>query len=228
MRILVTGSKGTIGTVLINGMPGIEFVPFDLPEHDARNLADLTKAAEGCHGVIHLAWNTWDENFRNGGYHPDNSIMTSHIYEACIAAKVPKVLVASDVRVNHPSFLPSHAIATEEPVAPDSPYAANKLLMEKLGATYAEKHGLDVTCVRFGEVNIANTRPKNDPFEEAVWLSHEDLLSLVEKWIKSQVYVCRHVVINATSYHESHPYELGNPFRWEPRDDERGAPMQLD
>lgn len=228
MRILVTGSKGTIGTVLLNGMPGIDFVPFDLPEHDARNLADLTKAAEGCHGIIHLAWNTWDENFRNGGYSVDNSIMTSNIYEACVAAKVPKVLLASSVHVNRPSFLPSSSIGSEQPVTPDSPYGANKLLMEKLGATYAEKHGLDVTCVRFGCVESQNVRPKNDSFEEAVWLSHEDLLSLVEKWIKSQVYVCRHVVMHATSYHESHPYDLDNPFRWEPRDEERGTPMRLD
>jgi nucleoside-diphosphate-sugar epimerase len=219
MRILLTGSKGTIGTVLLNGLPGIEFVPFDLPEHDARNLADLTKAAQGCHGIIHLAWNMWDENFRNKGFSVDNGIMFSNVYEACVAAKVPKILLASSIHANRPAFLPNHPITSEEMGIPDSPYGANKLLMEKLGASYAEKHGIDVTCVRFGGVNTENVRPTSDPFEEAVWLSHEDLLALIEKWIKSQVYICRHVVMHATSYHESVVYDLDNPFRWEPKND---------
>jgi uronate dehydrogenase len=60
-------------------------------------------------------------------------------------------------------------------VRPDSRYGVSKAFGEALGAMYAYKHGLRVTCLRIG--NVANV--PIDQRRLAIWISPEDLAQLV-------------------------------------------------
>jgi uronate dehydrogenase len=66
-------------------------------------------------------------------------------------------------------------IGTDEPVRPDSRYGVSKAFGEALGALYAYKHGLRVTCIRIG--NFADAPV--DLRRLAIWISPEDLVQLI-------------------------------------------------
>ena len=66
-------------------------------------------------------------------------------------------------------------IGTDEPVRPDSRYGASKAFGEALGALYAYKHGLRVTCLRIGNV----TDTPADKRRLSIWLSPQDLVQLI-------------------------------------------------
>jgi uronate dehydrogenase len=60
-------------------------------------------------------------------------------------------------------------------VRPDSRYGVSKAFGEALGALYADKHGLRVTCIRIGNVN-------DKPIDQrrlSIWIKPDDLAQLV-------------------------------------------------
>ena len=78
-----------------------------------------------------------------------NIIGCYNLFEAARRKKVKRVVFASS---NHAvGFYPrQRKIGTDEPVRPDSRYGVSKAFGEALGALYAYKHGLRVTCIRIG------------------------------------------------------------------------------
>jgi uronate dehydrogenase len=58
---------------------------------------------------------------------------------------------------------------------PDSRYGVSKVFGEALGSLYAHKYGMEVVCVRIGNVN---PRPM-DKRRLSIWLSPRDLAQLV-------------------------------------------------
>ena len=67
-----------------------------------------------------------------------------------------------------------HRIGTDVTPRPDSRYGVSKVFGEAVGALYADKHGLKVTCLRignFGETPLDHRRL-------SIWLKPEDLVSL--------------------------------------------------
>ena len=58
---------------------------------------------------------------------------------------------------------------------PDSRYGISKAFGEAVGAFYADKHGLRVTCLRIGNVGDAPL----DKRRLAIWLKPEDLVQLI-------------------------------------------------
>ena len=67
-----------------------------------------------------------------------------------------------------------HRIGTDVTVRPDSRYGVSKAFGEALGALYADKHGLGVTCLRIGNFG---DKPL-DPRRLSIWLKPEDLVQL--------------------------------------------------
>jgi len=66
-------------------------------------------------------------------------------------------------------------IGVDAAVRPDSRYGVSKAFGEALGALYAFKHGLRVTCIRignFGDVPVDRRRL-------SIWLAPQDLVQLV-------------------------------------------------
>jgi nucleoside-diphosphate-sugar epimerase len=57
-KILITGAKGTIGSILCQELTEYSITSVDLPEYDIRNYEVLKKLAEGRDAIVHLAWNT--------------------------------------------------------------------------------------------------------------------------------------------------------------------------
>ena len=69
----------------------------------------------------------------------------------------------------------SRRIGVDVTVRPDSRYGVSKAFGEALGALYADKHGLRVTCLRIGNVADAPV----DERRLSIWLKPEDLAQLV-------------------------------------------------
>ena len=95
-KIVITGAKGVLGTVLKKGLEDTyNITHLDLPEADVRRYEKLLEIFPGHDAVIHLAWDTKTENFRSGEINPDNLLMVYNVYEAALQAKVPRVIMAS-------------------------------------------------------------------------------------------------------------------------------------
>jgi uronate dehydrogenase len=184
-RVLITGAAGDVGTRLRKMLaPHYALrlsdvrTPADLASGDDFVQADLTdiasieRACAGMDGILHLGGfaveGPW-ETILNA-----NIIGCHNLFEAARRAGVKRVVFASS---NHAvGFYPRRRkIGTDEPVRPDSRYGVSKAFGEALGAMYAYKHGLRVTCLRIG--NVANV--PIDQRRLAIWISPEDLAQLV-------------------------------------------------
>jgi uronate dehydrogenase len=184
--VLVTGASGGIGTRLRQLLDGVypRLIwsdirrPTDLAAHqtfvpaDLADLAQVEKIADGMDGIVHLGGESveqsWDRILRA------NIVGCYNLFEAARRRKVPRVVFASS---NHAlGFYPRRRkVGVNAPVRPDSRYGVSKAFGEALGALYAYKHGLRVTCIRIG--NFADT-----PVDErrlAIWLKSEDLVQLI-------------------------------------------------
>ncbi|CUT10784.1 UDPglucose 4epimerase EC 5132 [Bradyrhizobium sp.] len=186
-RILMTGASGGIGTRLRKLLPPIYpdlllsdiRPPADLGANEQFKAADLSDLAqceaicEGIDGIIHF-----------GGYSvegPWNDILQANIiggynlFEAAYRKGVKRVVFASS---NHAvGFYPRHhKIGTDVTPRPDGRYGVSKVFGEAVGALYADKHGLKVTCLRignFGDVPL-------DLRRISIWLKPEDLVQLCQ------------------------------------------------
>jgi uronate dehydrogenase len=184
-RILLTGAAGGIGSSLRKLLPPIYSdlllsdikAPGDLGNNERFMKADLSDATqveaicEGVDGILHF-----------GGYSvegPWHDILQSNIigcynlFEAARKQGVKRVVFASS---NHAvGFYPRyHRIGTDVTTRPDSRYGVSKAFGEAVGALYADKHGLQVTCLRignFGEMPLDHRRL-------SIWLKPEDMVQL--------------------------------------------------
>jgi uronate dehydrogenase len=185
-KILVTGAAGGIGTRLRQLLPAVypqirwsdikrpgdlaggeEFVQADLSDYAA-----VEKLTAGIDGIVHL-----------GGYSIEgpwedilaaNIVGARNIYEAGYRTGVKRVVFASS---NHAvGFYPrSRKIGVDVTVRPDSRYGISKAFGEAMGAFYADKHGLRVTCLRIGNFGDAPI----DKRRLSIWLSPDDLVRLI-------------------------------------------------
>jgi uronate dehydrogenase len=185
-NILVTGAAGGIGTRLRKLMPGLYphirwsdiRTPDDLGADEdfvAADLADLSaveKLVAGIDGIVHLGGHSvegpWDTILNA------NIIGCYNLFEAARRQGVKRVVFASS---NHAvGFCPrAQRIGVNITTRPDSRYGVSKAFGEALGALYADKHGLRVTCLRIGNVADAPV----DKRRLAIWLKPEDLVSLI-------------------------------------------------
>jgi uronate dehydrogenase len=184
--VLVTGAAGGIGTRLRKLLDGVypRIVwsdikkPADLASHqtfiqaDLADLAQVEKITNGIEGIVHLGGESieqsWDRILHA------NIIGCYNLFEAARRNKVQRVVFASS---NHAvGFYPrQRKIGTDEPVRPDSRYGMSKAFGEAVGALYAHKHGIRVTCIRIG--NFADAPV--DQRRLAIWISPEDLVQLI-------------------------------------------------
>lgn len=185
-RIVFTGAAGGIGTMIRpllakvypglilsdkvepgNLQPGETFVAADLARPE-----EVAAAVEGADSVIHLGGHSvegeWDNILQS------NIIGCYNLFEAARQAGVKRVIFASS---NHAvGFYPrKRRIGTDVTVRPDSRYGVSKAFGEAVGALYADKHGMIVTCLRIGNVG---PRPL-DVRRLAIWLLPEDLVQLI-------------------------------------------------
>jgi uronate dehydrogenase len=185
-RILITGAAGDVGRRITPLLAKIypELILSDLkpPESvesghtyiqaDLTDMAAVAHAMTGIDGVVHL-----------GGFSvegPWNTILNANIigcynvFEAARVAGVKRIVFASS---NHAvGFYPrTTTIRHDVTTMPDSRYGVSKAFGEALGAMYAKKHGIGVTCLRIGNVG-------DEPLDLrrlSIWLHPEDLVQLI-------------------------------------------------
>src|SRR3989344_623450 len=88
----------------------------------------------------------------------------------------------------------------DPPEIPTSIYGATKIYFEALGRYYATYHHLEVVAIRFGGVNRENSpAAKKEPNYDKIFLSHQDLIKIVRKYIDyekiSNNYLCHNTLI---------------------------------
>ena len=186
--VLITGAAGRVGSFLRPRLRGpqrrLRLLDIDeITDPDGTeevvtgsitDLAVLQAACAGVTAVVHLAGfsgeRSWSEILHT------NINGTWCVLEAARAAGVNRVVLAGS---NHAvGFAPR----TDDPLPddafprPDTYYGVGKVTMEALGSLYADRHGMDVVCLRIGS---CMERPP-DVRGLSTWLSPDDAGRLVE------------------------------------------------
>lgn len=186
MRVLLTGASGGVGARLRKLLRPLcsELILSDLkapadlqPDEkfiaaDLANFDEVKRTVEGVDGIVHLGgfsvegpWKTILDANITGTY---------NLFEAAHQAGVKRIIFASSNHVV--GFYPrTQTIDTHAEIRPDTRYGVSKAFGEALGAFYAYKFGMGVTCIRIGNVD-------EEPREErllSIWLKPEDLVELI-------------------------------------------------
>ena len=209
MKVLVTGSSGLIGSMLINSLADrFDFSGLDVRKSenapdvptlitDGSNLEAIMPVFKGIDAVVHMAANApvetpWPDVLKN------NISTTHNVYEAARQQGVQRVIFASSnhavgnfemdepysrIRVgDYEGLTPGgfKRIDNTVPIRPDSDYGVSKAFGEATGRYYHEHFGLEVACLRIGTAN-AQDSPVGSVRTFATWLSHRDLAQLVNQ-----------------------------------------------
>ena len=150
-RVLVTGCSGFTGRYIAERLGASGYEVFD-PEADGRRF-DLTEPASLApvvaearpDYVIHLAALSFVAHADVVAFYRVNTLGTTNLLDALLAGGNPprRVIVASSANVYGNST--ADPITEATPPAPVNHYAASKLAMEHLAATYADRLSLTIT-----------------------------------------------------------------------------------
>ncbi len=185
-RVLVTGAAGRVGRELRSQLAGVypilrlsDLQPLgdaaageELDTTDLSDLDAVVAMMKGVDGVVHLGGVAAERDWK--AIQAANIEGCFNVFEAARLAGVQRVVYASS---NHAvGFYPrtQRLDHTTLPL-PDSRYGISKAVGESIGAMYAYKHGLRVTCLRIGNFNP-------QPLENrhlSIWVSPRDLAQLV-------------------------------------------------
>lgn len=220
MRISITGAKGVVGDALIKSLDAKKFdiVAIDLPDHDVSDIDDLISITNKSDALIHLAWKTLRDNFQTGSIDPVNNLMAFNAYQAAVVNKIPRVIMASSNHAHRHDLRDSDGRirASIEPPVPDSPYGAEKVFMEALGRYYTTTYGLEVICIRIGNVNKENKPQPSSPKDPLRWLSHKDLGRLVTYALEAKKIINNFEIVYGVSNQEV--FDWKNSFGYKPKD----------
>jgi hypothetical protein len=168
----------------------VDIVPPEASADDAEVLAasitDPSAMAQVCAGadaVIHLAGESVESHL--DAVIELNVRGTHNVLEAARQAGVARVVLASSHHVvgfTHRGDV-SERIPANAPARPDTLYAWSKAALETAGQLYADRFGIDVTCVRIGTFRPVPLTHR----DLALWLSVDDAARLVEACLANPV-----------------------------------------
>ncbi len=197
-KLLITGCNGVVGQVLWQGLQD----DYDLHGLDIRetnddrtfraDISDFEAVREVLQrvrpvAVIHLAGDPkpgadWESILKN------NIIGTRNLYEAAKEHAVKRVVLASSNRVTsgyEKDLPPQGKISPADPVRPESYYGSSKVFGESLARQFFELYRLESICLRLGGVLKSDLPGRGR--QEAVWLSHRDLVQVVRKSLQAPI-----------------------------------------
>ena len=183
--LLITGAAGDIGTHLRRELAGVyalrlsDIRPIErlapgetFEQGDITDLERMLAVTRGADAVLHLggvaAEAEWERILQG------NIIGCYNLFEAARRSGVKRILFATS---NHAVGFYQRDQTIDHRVypRPDSRYGLSKVFGEQLGSLYADKYGLEVFCMRIGNVN-----PKPvDKRRLSIWISPRDLAQLV-------------------------------------------------
>ena len=184
--VLITGAAGDIGANLRRELAGkytlrlSDIRPVKKPgpgetsvRGDIGRLTDMLRITKGVDAIVHLGGfaveGPWDVILRA------NIIGLYNTFEAARRNGVKRILFATS---NHAMgfYRRDQTIDHRSYPKPDSRYGVSKVFGEQLGSLYADKYGLEVFCIRIGNLNPAPA----DKRRLSLWLSPRDLAQLVQ------------------------------------------------
>jgi len=184
-KVLITGAAGDVGGHLRRELagrydlrlsdirpiaelaPGEEFI-----RGDCASLRDMLRVTRGVDAIVHLGGfsveGPWEVILRA------NIVGAYQVFEAARRNGVRRMVFATS---NHAVGFYDRDETIDHRVypRPDSRYGVSKVFGEALGSLYADKYGMEVVCIRIGNVN---PRPM-DKRRLSIWLSPRDLAQLV-------------------------------------------------
>jgi len=182
--ILITGAAGDVGTHLRRELAGkyriraSDLRPLKKFAREAYMRADISKMADalritkGVDAVVHLGGYSVEGPWE--GILSANIVGCYNVFEAARRNGVKRILFPTS---NHATgfYRRDETIDHRVYPKPDSRYGVSKVFGEALGSLYADKYGMQVFCMRIGNVN-----PKPiDKRRLAIWFSPRDLAQLV-------------------------------------------------
>lgn len=183
MHVLMTGSAGALGQVLIAGLRGrhelrgYDLLPTpgltDAVAGDLGDVEQLTAAAAGMDGIVHLGAVV-------GGAHRWEDVLSANVIgvrnalEAARRAKVRRFVFAS--RAGLVERYPRRLTRTVDlPTRPFDDYSVSKAFGEQLGYRYHAEFGIEFVAVRIGSFRAGQTDTRH-PHD----LSHGDAVRVFE------------------------------------------------
>lgn len=213
IRILLTGSKGIVGTIVQRELNNYSITSVDLPEVDIRDYDRLLESSFGHNIIMHFAWDSVESSFSNI-ISTDNVLMAYNIYKVAIEAKISRVIMASSIHADNYELRDTNEILSPYRLPiPKTPYGATKVYIEALGRYYAKK-GLDVVCIRLGSVTLNNI-PSNGSY--ARFLAHSDLGELLRCCIKAESISNNYAIIYGISNSTERIHSTENALGWIPQ-----------
>ena len=189
--VLITGAAGDVGSHLRRELAGrynlrlSDIVPVkDISpgekqaRGDVAKMADMLRVTKGVDAIVHLggfsAEGPWESILHA------NIIGCYNVFEAARSNGVKRVLFASS---NHAAGFYRRDVKIDHRVypKPDSRYGVSKAFGEQIGSLYADKYGLEVFCMRIGNVNPVPP----DKRRLSIWISPRDLARLVSVGIEN-------------------------------------------
>jgi len=226
--LLITGAAGNVGSHLRRELAGqyalrvSDIKPLrklaqgeqSVPGDIAR-LTDMLRVTKGVDAVMHLGGfaveGPWNEILRA------NIVGCYNLFEAARRNGVKRVLFATS---NHAMgfYRRDQKIDHQMYPKPDSRYGLSKVFGEQLGSLYADKYGLEVFCIRIGNVNPEPV----DKRRLSLWISTRDLAQLVKIGVDHPD--IRFEIVYGVSGNRRNWYDNSNAARlgYKPLDDSEG------
>jgi uronate dehydrogenase len=219
--ILITGAAGDVGTHLRRELAGkyriraSDLRPLKKVARESYLRADISKMADalrvtkGVDAIVHLGGYSVEGPWE--GILSANVIGCYNIFEAARRNGVKRILFPTS---NHAVgfYRREQTIDHRVYIKPDSRYGVSKVFGEALGSLYADKYGMQVFCMRIGNVN-----PKPiDKRRLSIWFSPRDLAQLVTIGIENPAIHFYGISGNKRAWYDnSNAYRLG----YRPQDD---------
>jgi uronate dehydrogenase len=222
--VLITGAAGDVGTHLRRELAGryrlrasdlrpmTKVAQETYARADVSRMADALRITKGVDAVVHLAGYSVEGPWE--GILSANLIGCYNVFEAARRNGVKRILFPTS---NHAVgfYRRDRTIDHHVYPKPDSRYGVSKVFGEALGSLYADKYGMQVFCMRIGNVNPAPI----DKRRLSIWFSPRDLAQLVTIGIEHPD--IRFEIVYGISGNKRAWYDNSNAFRlgYRPRDD---------
>jgi uronate dehydrogenase len=222
--ILITGAAGDVGTHLRRELAGkyriraSDLRPIDKVAQETTMRADISKLGDalritkGVDAVVHLGGYSVEGPWE--GILSANVVGCYNVFEAARRNGVKRILFPTS---NHAVGFYRRDLTIDHRVypRPDSRYGVSKVFGEALGSLYADKYGMEVFCMRIGNVNPAPI----DKRRLSLWFSPRDLAQLVSIGIEHPD--IRFEIVYGISANKRAWYDNSNAFRlgYRPQDD---------
>ena len=155
MRVLVTGSRGLVGSAVVERLlaEGCEVVGFDIADgNDILDAPGFIAAAQGCEAIVHAAGGSASTGDEGDRFITQNVTGNWNALTAARQAGARRVVTFSSVNAlgifrgeGRPDYFP---VDDDHPIRPPTAYGIAKRLVEELCRCFTVSTGIATICFR--------------------------------------------------------------------------------